>query len=218
MMDEQRSRVLGDVRKALGRAQSPSSENVQDAHARDVEQANPPRPLWSEPLREHFLQGVREAAATSGEIADLEAVPEAVGRFLDGHQLAHELAAAPHPLLSRIQWPDGWKVSVGAPTHDALAGLSVAYAGVAETGTLALYSGPESPITLNYLSDFHIVLLPAERIVPYFEDLWQMTRQEDTFPPRAVNLITGPSRTADIEQTIQLGAHGPRQLHIIVVG
>lgn len=217
-MSQQRSRVLDDVREALGRARSPDMQSVRESHVRDVEQAKPPRPLWREPLREHFMACVHEAAATSDEVADVDIVPEAIKRFLDGHQLAYELTAAPHPFISRIEWPEGWTVSLGAPAQDALVGLSVAYAGVAETGTLALYSGPESPITLNYLSDFHIVLLPASRIVPYYEDLWQMTRQERTFPPRAVNLITGPSRTADIEQTIQLGAHGPRKLHVIVVG
>jgi len=217
-MDEQRSRVLDNVRKALGREQSLDADSVRNAHAQDVEQTKPPRPLWGEPVREHFLAGVREAAATSDEIAELAALPDALARFLDSHELARELTVAPHPLLSGLTWPESWTVTRGAPAHDALVGLSVAYAGVAETGTLALYSGPQSPITLNYLSDFHVVLVPAERIVPYFEDLWQMTRQEPSFPPRAINLITGPSRTADIEQTIQLGAHGPRKLHVIVVG
>ena len=48
-------------------------------------------------------------------------------------------------------------------------------------------------------------------------DLWARLRMESRGMPRALNLITGPSRTADVEQTIQLGAHGPRSVHVILL-
>ncbi len=217
-MADDRQRMLDAVRGALGRSTTPDAAALRESHARDIEQSQPPRPVWEEPLREHFLKCLDEAAATSADAGDLAAVPDAVMSFLERHELPPRMTVAPHPLLSGVTWPDDWAVASGAAQPDTLVGLSVAYAGVAETATLALYSSPQSPITLNYLPDFHIVLLPADRIVPYFEDLWALTRQESVFPPRAINLITGPSRTADIEQTIQLGAHGPRKLHVIVVG
>ena len=93
------------------------------------------------------------------------------------------------------------------------------FAGVAETGTLVLLSGPESPTTLNFLPDVHIALLFTDRVVGSYEDVWARLRARDgaTVMPRVVNWITGPSRTADIEQTLLLGAHGPRRLHIILV-
>ena len=78
-------------------------------------------------------------------------------------------------------------------------------------------SGPQTPTTLNFLPDREIVVLEARNIVPHLEDAWTRLRQSDAFPPRALNLITGPSRTADIEQTIQVGAHGPRSLMILIV-
>jgi len=80
-----------------------------------------------------------------------------------------------------------------------------------------LLSGAQTPTTLNFLPDAHIVVLPAERIVGPYEEAWQRLRKQQVAMPRTVNLITGPSRSADIEQTLQLGAHGPMQLHIIVL-
>jgi len=50
------------------------------------------------------------------------------------------------------------------------------------------------------------------------EDAWALLRAERCSLPRATNIITGPSRTADVEQTIQLGAHGPRRLHVLLMG
>jgi len=82
-----------------------------------------------------------------------------------------------------------------------------------------LTSGAERPTTLNFLPETHIVVLQARDIAGCYEDAWDRLRasQAGEALPRTVNLITGPSRTADIEQTIQLGAHGPRRLCIVLV-
>jgi L-lactate dehydrogenase complex protein LldG len=91
-----------------------------------------------------------------------------------------------------------------------------------------LMSGPESPTTLNFLPQLHIVVLPAARIVGCYEDAFARLRaaraggsgggSPEGMMPRVVNWITGPSRTADIEQTLLLGVHGPRQLQILILG
>jgi L-lactate dehydrogenase complex protein LldG len=78
-------------------------------------------------------------------------------------------------------------------------------------------SSAENPPSHNFLPDDHIVVLHQQRIVRWTEDVWALLRKEDAFPPRAVNFITGPSKTGDIEQTIQYGAHGPRRLHILII-
>ena len=80
-----------------------------------------------------------------------------------------------------------------------------------------LLSGPDHPTTLNFLPDTHIVVLRASQVVGPYEDAWARLRAAATAMPRTVNFVTGPSRTADIEQTIQLGAHGPRRLHIVLI-
>ena len=90
------------------------------------------------------------------------------------------------------------------------------FAGVAETGTLAMLSGPERPVTLNFLPEAHIALVGTRDLVGAYEDMWARVREAGE-TPRAVNLITGPSRSADIGQELRMGAHGPRRLHIVLV-
>ena len=108
------------------------------------------------------------------------------------------------------------KIRRGRPEGSDLAGLSGCLAAVAETGTIMIASGPESPSTLNFLPDTHIAVVKASQVVGTYEDGWDRVRRAGPMP-RTVNFITGPSRTADIELKIQLGAHGPRRLHLVVV-
>lgn len=97
--------------------------------------------------------------------------------------------------------------------------LTPALAGVAETGTLVLESGADKPTALNFLPEHHVVALRASELVASPEDVWDRLREAASGGPlpRTVNLITGPSRTGDIELTIHLGAHGPRALHVLLI-
>jgi L-lactate dehydrogenase complex protein LldG len=97
--------------------------------------------------------------------------------------------------------------------------ITGAFAGIAETGTLVMTSGPEHPVSLNLLPDTHVVVLREADIVSGYEDVWARLRAHygKNTMPRTVNTITGPSRTGDIEQAMELGAHGPRRMHIVVV-
>ena len=104
-----------------------------------------------------------------------------------------------------------------AESGDSVA-VTPCFAAVAETGTVVLLSSPESPTSLNFLPEDHIVVADAGRLVPYMEDVWPLLRKAPDGIPRTVNLISGPSKTADVEQTIQYGAHGPRRFHVILVG
>lgn len=133
---------------------------------------------------------------------------------------ASALKIAPDPRLKALDW-QGLRVEFGPGAGTDLVGLSMAYAGVAETGTLVMVSGPASPSTLNFLPDVHIVVVRSEDIAANYEQVWARLR-EDAPPntsvmPRTVNWITGPSRTADIEQTLLLGAHGPRKLIVVLI-
>ena len=96
-------------------------------------------------------------------------------------------------------------------------GLTTAFAGIAETGTLMLLSGPQTPTTIAFLPETSIVVLRAERVLRAYEDGLSLLREERGALPRSINLITGPSRSGDIEQTIQLGAHGPKRLLVLLV-
>ncbi len=89
--------------------------------------------------------------------------------------------------------------------------------GIAETGSLVLPSAVERPTLANFLPDNCIVLIKEGDILPYLEDALLAVQKSEPGMPRALNLISGPSKTADIEQTLVYGAHGPIQLHVIIL-
>ena len=151
-----------------------------------------------------------------------EHIPAAVATFLRRHNLPLVIRRGDDPLLANVPWDRAGTLSMrlGASDGSDIAALSHAFAGVAETGTLVLTSGADNPTTLNFLPDVHVVVVGTADIAADFETV--MGRLRERFGtgalPRAVNMITGPSRSADIEQTLILGAHGPRKLHVIVFG
>jgi L-lactate dehydrogenase complex protein LldG len=108
----------------------------------------------------------------------------------------------------------------GAAEAEDVASLSRAVAAAAETGTLFLVSGPDNPTTLAFLPELHTILIRAEDILGSYEDAFDRLRAlyGGGALPRSVNMISGPSRTADIEQTIVRGAHGPKRLHVVLLG
>lgn len=168
-----------------------------------------------------FATMAERAAATVVRVADSADVPAEIAAFLRRHNLPMRVQRGADAYLAALPWQREGALAVveGAPDPASLAAVAHAFAGVAESGTLALVSGPDNPTSLNFLPDNHIVVVEAKDVVGDYETVWRRLRE--TFGaalPRTVNLITGPSRTADIEQTLVLGAHGPRRLHVIVVG
>jgi L-lactate dehydrogenase complex protein LldG len=101
--------------------------------------------------------------------------------------------------------------------HGDLVGITGCFCAIAETGSLMLLSGPENVASTALLPETHIAVVPQSRIVANLEDAYALMRAERGELPRATNVISGPSRTGDIEQTIVLGAHGPYRVHVIVV-
>lgn len=210
-----RQRMLDRVRNALGRQPGFDSSAAPE---RGVELAGPvPRPLWTESPEARFTARLEKAAATWSEVSGPEGIPAAVAALVEADSLRLNVAA--DPLLEGLSWPPAWEVRSGVQdASSADAALSVAAAGLAETGSLVLASGPRSPTSLNFLPDLHLVVLRRQDMVDYMEEAWTRLLSSGGQPPRAVNIITGPSRTADVEQTIQLGAHGPRRLHVLLLG
>ena len=209
-----RQRILERVRTALGRPAGESSPEPE----RGVDLAGPvPRPVWSSSPEARFLERLERAAATWSEVGAPADIPAAVSTVL-GDAQSPRLNVAGHPLLEDLSWPEGWRIGRGIEgAREADAAIVVAAAGIAETGSLVLPSGPQSPTSLNFLPDVHLVVLHRQDIVDYMEEAWTRLLDRASEPPRAVNVVTGPSRTADVEQTIQLGAHGPRRLHVLLL-
>jgi L-lactate dehydrogenase complex protein LldG len=167
-----------------------------------------------------FRTEAEAALATVQEVGSVAEVPQAVAEFLRNHNLPATLRMGEDLRLKAMPWGEtALEVSHGKSEGDDLNGVSYAFAGVAESGTAVMVSGPENPSTLNFLPDNHIVVLSAKDIAGDYEAVWRKVRAAygKGQMPRTVNFITGPSRSGDIEQTLLLGAHGPRRLHIVLV-
>jgi L-lactate dehydrogenase complex protein LldG len=127
------------------------------------------------------------------------------------------LVMAADPALERLDWPTMLEIRRGRAEDADAVGLTTAFAGIAETGTLMLLSDRAHPTTLAFLPETSIVVLAADRVLRAYEDGLRLLREEQSALPRSINFVTGPSRSGDIEQTIQLGAHGPKRLLVLLV-
>jgi L-lactate dehydrogenase complex protein LldG len=170
---------------------------------------------------ELFGRMLEGAAGSLKHVTSVDDVPAAIGEFLRRHNLPLAVRRGGDDVLANLPWQrePALEVSVGPSDGAQLASVSRAFGGVAETGTLVLTAGPDNPTTLNFLPDNHVVVIDAKDVTGDFESVLSRLREQfGAAMPRVVNFITGPSRSADIEQTLILGAHGPRRLHVIVVG
>jgi L-lactate dehydrogenase complex protein LldG len=221
-MSEARTQILTSIRRSLKRdvatpEQMAGVENRLKDHARNLV---PERSRLSPSDRiDLFISMATEVAATVERLPNLSRVPHAVADYLASQNLPAEVKVAPDQQLASIPWNKRPTLTVdhGRAADRDLTSVTAAFAAIAETGTLMMLSGPEHPTTLNLMPDTHIVVLRADQVVGSYEDGWDAVRRRDQGMPRTVNFITGPSRTGDIEQTLQLGAHGPRRLHILLI-
>ncbi|BBF93697.1 LutC/YkgG family protein [Blastochloris tepida] len=220
-----RDRVLGTLRHALDAAAF--EELRRDVVAsRLASHPRGPIPARGQIDRAGRLALFRDQAIAAGAtvepLASLNAVPAAVCAVLRAHNLPLQVRMGADSRLAALPWHAEPALEIGLGPSDGgdLAAVSFAFGAVAESGTLVLLSGPNNPTTLNFLPDTHIVVLAADDVVGDYETVWDALRAHfgPAVMPRAINWITGPSRSADIEQRLVFGAHGPRRLHILVAG
>jgi L-lactate dehydrogenase complex protein LldG len=222
---EARAKILERIRAALG------AERLDRARRSAVSRRIERHPCGTLPSRARCQGAERVALFTdmlAKQGADLRRAgtpKEAVGAiasYLGTCNLPPRLRMGADRVLAALPWRDAWDIErcFGAAEPGDRASLSRAVAAAAETGTLFLLSGPDNPTTLNFLPECHTVLIAASDIVGSYEEAWDRIRALSGagILPRSVNLISGPSRTADIEQTIVRGAHGPRRLHVLILG
>jgi L-lactate dehydrogenase complex protein LldG len=225
------SAPLGDNRTArdtiLARVRSALDKKLPDARAKANAEAyvtthrHGPRPQMPADLRARFIERARDMSSTVESIATVSEVPRAIARYLD--TLAPDIAGQPRagvcwPEFAPLDWPAAGLSIETRPTlgNDRL-GITGCFCAIAETGTIVITSGAATPTATALLPDTHVAIVRAERIVSGMEEAFGLIRTEQGAMPRAVNLISGPSRTGDIEQTIVLGAHGPFRVHLLVV-
>jgi L-lactate dehydrogenase complex protein LldG len=222
-----RDQILGGIRKSLGRgplsddAAAPLRRRLSEHPANLIPART--KSLDGEGLAAMFKTFAEDADATVTRVADATAVPRAVADYLASRNLPAEVVRSPDAALDAYPWSEVplLQMRKGAATGADAVSVTPAFAAIAESGTVMLTSGADRPTTLNFLPGTHIVVLRKDQIVGDYEQAWQKLRataaERGEAMPRAVNLVTGPSRTGDIEQKLQLGAHGPIRLHLIVV-
>ncbi|MGE0502867.1 MAG: lactate utilization protein C [Rhizobiaceae bacterium] len=220
-----REAVLKKVRAALGVTQG---DVVRRAA---VEDRIALTPLGVMPARgqlplvertELFVKMAQTLAATVDRVTKPEDVPRAIVEYLRQRNLPAAVRMGDDRRLQRMPWSRhrALEVRTGRADPDDEVGVSHALRAIAETGTVVLESGPANPTTVNFLPEHHIVVVDVEDIAGDMEAVFAKVRKKHGKGrmPRVVNLISGPSRSGDVEQKIVLGAHGPRALHLIVVG
>ena len=217
-----REDILGRLRARLNRTADNAASGRAAIDAYLTAHQSGPRPHLEDDLRARFMAKSQQLSSTVDEVVALPEAPHATARYLADHELPTR--AVCWPQLADLDWPAAsLQVEARAARGDDLVGITGCFCAVAETGTLVLCSGVTTPAAASLLPETHIAIVSASRIVADMEAAWQLVRAEASGPdgaaglPRAVNFISGPSRTGDIEQTIVLGAHGPYRVHIVVV-
>lgn len=221
-MSGSREKILGRIRGNLDQADAPGR-----ASQAEISKRMGSRPRGIIPTRvdrdaaglvDLFIERAMKVNASVVRLDTEAQVPDAIADYLASENLPAAFRMAENPDLEAMPWSNrpALDVKTGPSDGNDIVGLSRAVCGVAETGTLMMMSGPNSPITLNFLPETHVVVIKSAEIKAAYEDGWDVVRAKGALP-RSVNMVTGPSRTGDIEQTIYLGAHGPRRLHILVV-
>lgn len=218
-----RDTILASIRRSLGVSGQERLRNtlVDDRLERAPKGIIPARAqLDAQAKLALMIEKMEGVQASVQRLASAAEVPGAVAQYLRANNLPASIRFGADERLGALDWgKTALEVKRGPSDGQDLAALSHAEAGVAETGTLALLSGAENPTTLNFLPDHHLVVLRAADVSGEMESLWPRLRKRfgKGEMPRTLNFITGPSRSGDIEQTILLGAHGPRSLHVMIV-
>ena len=215
-----RVRILSNLRRKL--EETRTTEERQQAVSERLRLAGAqtaPRPeastLEGPAALERFEAKLKAVDATLSRLDDLSQLPAALAEQLRARNLPAAIRMGEDPDFAALDW-SALDATRGIGRIEEPATLSRATCGAAETGTVALRSGPENPVTLTFLGETHFVVLKDSEIVPGLEDLFARVRRAGPMP-RTTNLVTGPSRSADIGQVLQLGAHGPVAVHVFLV-
>jgi L-lactate dehydrogenase complex protein LldG len=211
-----RERILGRIRQAQGHA--PNSTLAEREAIDSYLAAHPrgPQQHRVDDLVAQFMVQAERMSSSVERLKTLAEVPAAARRYLEQHKVEPVVVVTEE--LSLLDWQQAGIASVCRVIEDAdLTAVTAAYAAIADTGTLTFLSSRATPASNNLLPENHIVVLRENQIAGAMEDVFDRIRSERGELPRALNFVSGPSRTGDIEQTIVLGAHGPYRVHVLLV-
>lgn len=214
-----RENILARIRKAQGRSGSEPTD-AEIAMVREAirrHEVGPQPPFAHAPDRlAQFRRECERLGTTHATVASESQVPGEVARYLAAGGIAPALAGWSE--FAGLDWAGAGVEFRDRPANaDDATGLTGSFCAIAETGTVLLLSSPATPKVTALLPETHVCVVRASRLLDTMEDSFALLRTEVGEPPRAVFFVSGPSRTADIEQTIVIGAHGPYRVHIVIV-
>ncbi len=214
--DTAKAQVFGDIRAALSEFSEAQRVEI-DLKYRQVSASETPRPAVDGVLIDRFIEKHTAVHGTVSLVSSYSELPATVDEFLHAHNLPPEMVMGNTKFLRTIDWPDEWSIARRPADKSDRVSVTDALCAIAETGTIVVASSSEVSSTHMFLPENHIVVMNIGQLVRHLEDALQLVANAEREHPRAIHMITGPSKTADVEQTIQYGAHGPRRLHAIFV-
>ncbi len=212
-----RENILSRIRQQSGRSGLTTDAELASVRAHIALCESGPLPsIAHENSLERFVSESARLKSTVESLQGIESVPQAVAGYFRQNNL--ERSVVGWPSFSNLDW-------AGAGVHyqnrlaeaNDMVGLTDCFCAIGETGTLLLLSSPTTPKLHALLPETHICIVSKSRIVATMEAAFKLLRAERGALPRATFLVSGPSRTADIEQTMVIGAHGPYRVHILMI-
>ncbi|WP_439542410.1 LutC/YkgG family protein [Hyphomicrobium sp.] len=221
-----RNAVFANIRSALG--ETGAQDRARAVAARRAQPPHHPLPAFAQEEGAERVERFVRCLQTQGG-ADvltghgLAGLPDAIAAVAASLGSVPSLVIGDDERLAALDWPGDLRPKRWTRDQslgDGTAAVSHAWGAVAETGTLLLASGAANPASLAFLPEVHIVAVARNTIAPSFEEAFARLGS-DLSPqrwPRAVNLVSGASRTGDIGGRIVKGAHGPRRLAVFIYG
>jgi L-lactate dehydrogenase complex protein LldG len=222
-VDNARARIMARIKRATPKGdEAVRISAVEERLQHPQHNLVPERGVGDEAHRIAVFTRMMETVGGTVEVLDdVNDVPASVAAYLRNTNRPAQIRRGADERLAVLPWHRAQTLEVkeGRAEDADTASLTHAFAGVAESGTIVQLSGTANPTTLNFLPEAHIVLLEAKDLHASYEEGWARLRAiyGPGQMPRTVNMISGPSRTADIEQTIVRPAHGPKDMHVIIV-
>lgn len=222
-MNGSRERILGRIKSGV-EAQARSEADIAALKARLRRPQRGIVPAYTNvkgvDVAALFLARAAAQGNTMARVQSAEAALEQVREFLRQNNLPARVTISPSGSLDDMKFDDAADLEVrrGAAVKEDVTSVTPVCCAVAETGTMVTVSGEETPSTLNFVPENHVVIIRESELVGAYEDAWDIVRaQDDGKMPRTVNWLSGPSRSGDIGMTMYMGAHGPRRQHIILI-
>lgn len=212
-----RENILARIRSQSGKPGTTSETELAAVRTHIARHQRGPVPTFAmyDPVA-HFIEECARLTTTLAEVTGLDAVPHEVARYIAAASLKARCAGWQE--FSTLDWQiAGIEFDNRAALPTDMIGVTGCFCAIGETGTLLLLGAPSTPKSTALLPETHICIVKKSRMVATMEDAFALMRNEIGEPPRATFFVSGPSRTADIEQTIVIGAHGPYRVHVILI-